>query len=138
MATRYFTVEEANALIPELRTILEDLQARRQELEERQHTLEALRQQAGGNGYRLGGDEFLRVKREAEFILEECNNAIKKIEALGCLLKDFYVSLIDFPSLRDGREVYLCWKPDEAEVTHWHGLTEGFAGRKPIRPHPPA
>jgi hypothetical protein len=138
MAKRYFTVEEANALLPDLRVILEDLQARRQELEERQQTLEAIRQQAGGNGYRLGGDEFSRLKQEAEFILEECNNAITKIETLGCLLKDLHLCLIDFPSLRDGREVFLCWKPDEAEVTHWHGPTEGFEGRKPIRPYPPS
>jgi hypothetical protein len=136
MAKRYFTVEEANALLPELRVILEDLLARRQELEERQQILESIRQQAGGNGYQLGGDQFLRLKREAEFILEECNNAIKNIEALGCLLKDFQIGLIDFPSMRDGREIFLCWKPDEAEVTHWHDLTEGFAGRKPIRPQP--
>ncbi len=134
MARQYFSVEEANALLPELRIILEDLQTRRQELEERQHRLDAVRQQAGHNGYRLGGDEFLRLKREVDFILEECNTAIKKIESLGCLLKDLHVGLVDFPSVRDGREVYLCWKPDESEVAYWHGLTEGFAGRKPIRP----
>ncbi|MFQ5532410.1 MAG: DUF2203 domain-containing protein [Candidatus Methylomirabilales bacterium] len=136
MAKRYFTVEEANALVPELRVILEHFQTRRRELEERQQTLEAIRQKAGGNGYRMASEEFLRLKREAEFFLEECNTAIKKIEALGCLLKDLHLGLIDFPSLRDGREVLLCWKSDEAEVAYWHDLTEGFAGRKPIRPHP--
>ncbi|MFQ5990503.1 MAG: DUF2203 domain-containing protein [Candidatus Methylomirabilales bacterium] len=138
MAKRYFTIEEANALLPELRVILEDLGARRQELEERQQALEGIRQQAGGNGHRLAGEEFQRLKREAEFILEECNTAIKKIEALGCLLKDLHLGLVDFPSMRDGREVLLCWKPDEAEVGYWHGLTEGFAGRKPIRFQPPS
>ncbi|MFQ5847778.1 MAG: DUF2203 domain-containing protein [Candidatus Methylomirabilales bacterium] len=136
MARRYFTIEEANTLLPELRVILEQLQARRRELEDRQQALEAIRHQAGENGYRLGGDEFLHLKREAEFILEECNTAITKIEALGCLLKDLHLGLIDFPSLREGQEVFLCWKPDEAEVAHWHSLTEGFAGRKPIRSHP--
>ncbi len=136
MARQYFTAEEANALLPELRVILEHLQAQRRELEERQQVLEAIRQQAGLNGYRLGGVDFLRLKREAEFILEKCNTAIKKIETLGCLLKDLHLGLIDFPSLREGREVFLCWKRDEAEVAHWHGLTEGFGGRKPIHPHP--
>lgn len=135
MATPYFTLEEANALLPQLRVILQDLQARRRELDERQQLLETIRHQAGQNGYRLGGDAFLRVKQEAEFIVEECNTAIKQIEALGCLLKDLQMGLIDFPSLHEGREVYLCWKPDEAEVGYWHGLTEGFAGRKPIHPH---
>lgn len=136
MATRYFTVEEANSLLPELRVILEHLEARRRELEEHQQSLEAIRQQAGGNGHRLAGEEFQRLKREAEFILEECNTAIKKIETFGCVLKDLHMGLIDFPSMRDGQEVFLCWKPDESEVGYWHGLTEGFAGRKPIRSHP--
>ncbi len=136
MARRYFTAEEANALLPELRVILEHLQAQRRDLEERQQVLEAIRQQAGLNGYQLGGVDFLRLKREAEFILEKYNTAIEKIETLGCLLKDLHLGLIDFPSLREGREVFLCWKRDEAEVAHWHGLTEGFASRKPIHPHP--
>ena len=134
MARRYFTVEEANALLPELRVILEHLQARRRELEERQQALETIRQQAGENGYRLGGEGFLRIKREAESILEQCNAAVTQIETLGCLLKDFHLGLVDFPFLHEGREVLLCWKPDEAEVAYWHGLSEGFAGRKPIRP----
>jgi len=136
MAPRYFTVEEANSLIPELRAILQHLEARRRQLEEHQQALEAIRQQAGGNGHRLAGEKFQRLRREADLVLEECNTAIKKIETLGCVLKDFQLGLIDFPSMRDGQEVFLCWKPDESEVGYWHGLTEGFAGRKPLRPHP--
>lgn len=134
MAPRYFTVEEANSLIPELRAILQHLEARRRQLEEHQQALEAIRQQAGGNGHRLAGEKFQRLRREADLVLEECNTAIKKIETLGCVLKDFQLGLIDFPSMRDGQEVFLCWKPDESEVGYWHGLTEGFAGRKPLRP----
>ncbi|MEE9181543.1 MAG: DUF2203 family protein, partial [candidate division NC10 bacterium] len=61
MARQYFTAEEANALLPELRVILEHLQAQRRELEERQQVLEAIRQQAGLNGYQLGGVDFLRL-----------------------------------------------------------------------------
>jgi hypothetical protein len=136
MATRHFTVEDANALLPELRVILEHFEARRRELEERQQALEAIRQQAGENGHRLAGEDFQRLKREAESILEECTTAIQRIEALGCILKDLQPCLIDFPSMRDGQEVFLCWKPDEAEVGYWHGVTEGFAGRKSIRSHP--
>lgn len=136
MAPRYFTVEEANSLLPELRVILKHLEARCGQLEEHQQSLEAIRQQAGGNGHRLAGEKFQRLRREADLILEECNTAIKKIETLGCVLKDFNLGLIDFPSMRDGQEVFLCWKPDESEVGYWHGLTEGFAGRKPIRSHP--
>lgn len=133
MAARYFTVDEANALLPQLRAILDTLQAKRRELQTRQQALELIRRQATENGHQLGGDEFLRLKKESEFILEELNAEVKKIEALGCQLKDLDLGLVDFPALRDGREVLLCWKSDEAEVAFWHGLTEGFAGRKPIR-----
>jgi hypothetical protein len=133
MAARYFTVNEANALLPQLRNILEMLQVKRRELQERQQALELIRRQAGENGHHLAGEEFLRLKKEAEFILEEFNAEVKKIEALGCQLKDLDLGLIDFPTLRDGREVLLCWKSDEAEVAYWHGLAEGFTGRKPLR-----
>lgn len=133
MATRYFTVDEANALLPQLRSILETLQVKRRELQGRQQAMELIRRQATENGHYLAGEEFLRLKKEAEFILEEFNAEVKNIETLGCQLKDLDLGLIDFPALREGREVLLCWKSDETEIAYWHGLTEGFAGRKPIR-----
>jgi hypothetical protein len=57
---------------------------------------------------------------------------INRIEAYGCLVKDIDLGLVDFPSMRDGRAVYLCWKAGEARITHWHGMDEGFADRKAL------
>jgi hypothetical protein len=55
---------------------------------------------------------------------------INRIEAHGCVVKDIDLGLLDFPSMREGRPVYLCWKAGEVELTHWHGTDESFADRK--------
>ena len=55
-------------------------------------------------------------------------------QALGVLVKDLDRGLVDFPALRDGEEVLLCWQVGEGEIAYWHGLEEGFAGRKPLDP----
>jgi hypothetical protein len=54
---------------------------------------------------------------------------------MGVLIKDLEVGLVDFPTLFRGEEVYLCWRMDEADIDHWHGIHEGFAGRRPIDRH---
>jgi hypothetical protein len=58
--------------------------------------------------------------------------AIEKLEEMGVLVKDLDTGLVDFPTLFRGEEVYLCWRMDEDDIDHWHGVNEGFAGRKPI------
>ena len=63
---------------------------------------------------------------------EKVTQAVNEIHETGCVVKDLDEGLVDFPSLRDGQEVYLCWKLGEEHIGYWHGLTEGFAGRKPL------
>ena len=58
--------------------------------------------------------------------------AIEKVHEFGCVVKDLDIGLIDFPTLFQGEEVYLCWKLGEAGIRFWHGVNEGFRGRKPI------
>ncbi len=69
------------------------------------------------------------LKRRAEGVVQQ---AIEEIQAAGVLIKDIEAGLIDFPAVHGGREVLLCWKLGEARIEHWHGVDEGFAGRKPI------
>jgi hypothetical protein len=57
---------------------------------------------------------------------------MNRIEAYGCIVKDIDLGLVDFPSMRDGRPVYLCWKAGETRITQWHGMDEGFSERKPL------
>jgi len=129
---KYFTVGEANALLPTLRPILERIAEKRRELQAKREALAAFRRQAAGNGHHLASPDFLALRKEAEFIGEEMQAEIQNVHDLGCLLKDLDPLLVDFPALRAGREVLLCWKADEDRVSFWHGTEEGFAGRKPL------
>jgi len=132
MPPRYFTVGEANALLSTLRPILQTIAEKRQELQAKREALAAFRQQAAGNGHHLASPDFLALRKEANFIGEELQAEIRKVHDLGCLLKDLDLLLVDFPALRAGREILLCWKADEDRVEFWHGIEEGFAGRKPL------
>jgi hypothetical protein len=129
---KYFTVGEANALLPTLRPILERIAEKRRELQAKREALAAFRRQAAGNGHHLASPDFLALRKEAEFIGEEMQAEIQNVHDLGCLLKDLDPLLVDFPALRAGREVLLCWKADEDRVSFWHGTEEGFGGRKPL------
>ena len=64
--------------------------------------------------------------------MEQLEKEIQKLEELGCILKDMSIGLIDFPAVRLGTRVWLCWKLGENTVAFWHGLNEGYAGRKPV------
>src|SRR5260370_42135499 len=71
-----------------------------------------------------------RERRESSALLLKA--AMEKIEEIGCLVKDLDIGLIDFPTLLQGEEVYLCWKLGEPGIHYWHGVHEGFQGRKAI------
>lgn len=125
MRARYFTVEEANALLPTLRPMLAALLAARQRIVEAQPALWPMLEKAVGNGGSKKAGALL-----ADF--ETIQRHAKDIAALGLELKDLNTGLVDFPSKRDGRDVYLCWRYDEPAVAHWHDLETGFAGRQPL------
>ena len=128
---RFFTVEEANLELPRLRQWLPRLQARRRRLDVVQLKLGELTLKAAANGNLLE-EEVHATQREAKRLTEEFDKLIAKIKDLGCELKDIEQGLVDFPSLREGREVYLCWRLGEQEVAFWHELDAGFGGRQPL------
>ena len=128
---RYFTVEEANQALPRLRQWLPRLQARRRRLNVVQHKLAQLSLKASTNGNLLE-EEVHATQREAKRLIEEFDKLIAKIKDLGCELKDIEQGLVDFPALREGREVYLCWRLGEEEIAFWHELDAGFGGRQPL------
>ncbi len=133
MARRYFTLDEALALLPRLTPLLEALRARRQELRVLEQRLAARYQQrARGNGHVRGGDELAQLRAELEAGITQLNEQVAAIHALGVEVKDLDQGLIDFLSLRDGREVYLCWRLGEPTIAYWHDLDTGFAGRQPL------
>jgi hypothetical protein len=119
---RFYSVDEANRSLDELRGILVRIRdARRTVL----RSAERIRTHAPANGGGIDGSahwEALRVLRE-------------EIEGLGArniVLRDADTGLIDFPARREGRLIYLCWRPDEDRVGYWHEVDTGFGGRKPL------
>jgi hypothetical protein len=129
---RIFTLEEANAAVAELRPVVERAVAHRRKLAEAQRQQATLVMQIGGNGGDLQPSDLREaaeaIQREAAG-LTEC---VEQIDAAGAQIKSLEEGLLDFPSLRDDEEVLLCWKLGEEEIAYWHGVDEGFAGRKPL------
>jgi hypothetical protein len=131
---KYFTVAEANAMLPLLRSILRDVTALAQSLNERQNLLERVDLSSGGRLPDAHLEELQRVRETLERDQERMHEYESELKKLGVELKDYLTGLIDFYSLRDGREIYLCWKLGEPEVSHWHELDAGFAGRQKLAP----
>lgn len=131
MEKKWFTVEEANALLPLLRSEIESLQKIKRRFEERYLYLKQLKELVGR---RQSGqdDPFFTLECELEFMQIEARTLVQSIHMKGAQLKDVDMGLVDFPALMNGEEVLLCWKLDEESVSHWHGLNDGFYGRKPI------
>lgn len=132
MAPRYFTLEEANAALAELRPLTEEMVACRRELVEAQGRRAALGAQVGTNGGDLTPSDFAEADEELERTATELARSVERIQAEGVLVKDLDMGLLDFPALRDGEEILLCWHVGEEKIGYWHGLEEGFAGRKPL------
>jgi hypothetical protein len=128
---RFFTVEEANLELVRLRQWLPRLQARRRRLDIVQHKLAELAVKAAADGNLLE-EEVHATQRETKRLTQEVDKLIARIHDLGCELKDIEQGLVDFPSLREGREIHLCWQLGEERVAFWHELDAGFAGRQPL------
>lgn len=124
---KLFSPEKANALIPVLEPILEELWLKRREL--------AIKLLEIDPALRGGRPERLHDRRSAQRFTElkaEIVRLINRIEAYGCVVKDIDLGLLDFPALREGRPIYLCWKAGETTLGHWHATDEGFLNRKPL------
>lgn len=127
----YFTHEEAEALLPAITLILHKIQEEREKMHILEQELEVLQVQSMGNGHHLHG----RIQHLHHDILEAVQalrNAVEELQEAGCELKNPDTGLIDFLSLRDDREVYLCWRLGEDRIRFWHDLDTGFAGRQPL------
>ncbi|MDQ1639222.1 MAG: hypothetical protein QOF62_2561 [Pyrinomonadaceae bacterium] len=124
---KLFTVEEANALLPSVRQLLKRLQRFRHRLAGyKVEARQAAEQADQGGGGISSGLFYARL-------LTNFAGEMSSLEAMGVQLKDFERGLVDFPSLRDGRVVLLCWQLDEGdELEWWHDMDTGFGGRTPI------
>ncbi|MBI2789848.1 MAG: DUF2203 domain-containing protein [Elusimicrobia bacterium] len=124
---KYFTPEEADALIPELERIFSAVAGLAAQAEMKSRSL---RERLA----RADGDEAASAieRSQLQFLASGINDWMQKIVALGALPKGVEPALVDFPAKVDGREAYLCWKLGEKRVAHYHPVDEGFSTRKPL------
>jgi hypothetical protein len=132
MAKRHFTPEEANGLLDQVRPAAEALVAHRRAFTEAASRRARLTSRIAGNGGDFDPQEPREVEEQLEREAEAVAQSIAQLEQLGVLVKDLDRGLVDFPALRHGEEVLLCWQVGEDEIGFWHGVDEGFAGRKPL------
>ena len=133
MAEKYFDLHEAEQLLPVIERSLESAREQKRALD----SITADLSLATARIMMLGGSlppfsELNRKKSQREKVTEQLTQTIEEIQQTGCLIKDLEMGLVDFPSLRGGKEIYLCWKLGEERIGYWHGIEEGFAGRKPL------
>jgi hypothetical protein len=122
--TRHYTLEEANASLAWVQEAIASLREARQGLsdeEAREALAEAGPQNGGGDPGRVVSEAFLQLRA-----------ALAQFQEADVVLRDLDRGLVDFPAIRDDREVYLCWLEGEDEIAYWHDLEAGFAGREPL------
>ncbi len=119
----HFTLEEARALLPELQRVFKLIHRGRDQLQKADQRLAEVLAQTGGD---LGGEA---VSTMLTFLVA-VNQELARIRSWGVVVKDLDRGLVDFPHLRDGHEVFLCWEIDEEDIEFWHDIDSGYSGRQ--------
>ena len=133
MSSRTFTLDEAQDLLPVLESLLRKALDGKKLIESIDAELQAVAQRIFMNGgMSINVVHLAERKAERGKILQRVKDAMDEIDAIGVQVKDLDIGLLDFPCEVDGHVVLLCWKLGEKSITHWHGVSEGFAGRKPV------
>jgi hypothetical protein len=121
-AERTYSVEEADASLPELRVVLERVRTNRQVI---LRAAERIRGRVAVDGGGTEGTDYWEAR-------EALKADIEALASRDILLRDPETGLVDFPGEREGRRIFLCWRLGEDRVEHWHDLESGFGGRKPL------
>jgi hypothetical protein len=130
---RRFTHAEAQSFLPELDRLLRgaiDLKAEFDDAEREMQSFQERVMMMGGMV--VDRDRALEARNRRDSAAARLRAAIEQVQEIGCLIKDLDIGLIDFPTVYQGTEVYLCWKLGEPAIEYWHGVDEGYRGRKPI------
>jgi hypothetical protein len=131
---RYFTVEEANKALPLVRMILGDIVRQYRVVEDLQQRLAGVTRERRRPSNDLYTEELAQSQAELEAEESKLTSYIDELKRLGVEFKG-PAGLCDFYSIMDGREVFLCWRLGEDEVSYWHDIDAGFAGRQPLPAH---
>jgi len=131
--SKRFTLAEAQRLIPYVDGLLRDAVAAKSEYDEAEAAIQTFTERV----MMMGGMDVdrsvaLDARNRRDSAAARLRTAIQQVQEVGCIVKDLDTGLIDFPTLFRGVEVYMCWKLGEAAIEFWHGVEEGFRGRKAI------
>jgi hypothetical protein len=129
---RHFTPEEANAALADVRPLVEKMVAQRRELLAALERQEELETHIKGNGGGIPPAALADTAAEVDRVARELARTVDAIAERGAQVKDLDEGLVDFPALRGGQTVLLCWKLGEDEIRYWHTLDAGFAGRQEL------
>jgi hypothetical protein len=132
VANREFTLEEANAAVDELRPLVERMVEHGRNLAAAQQSQTELVTRIAGNGGDMQPSDLSDLAKTIQAEADAIAACATEINAAGAQIKSLEEGLLDFPSRRDGVEILLCWKLGEGDIRYWHGVDEGFAGRKPL------
>ena len=132
MSETSFTSEEANALLPWLEERFSRMVPVRDELAARQGDLLELLRLRRGNGSASKEEDIAGAQRDVDRLTQRLQRDLLEIAGRGIIVQDLGRGLVDFPSYREGREVYLCWLRGEDRISHWHETDAGFGGRQPL------
>ena len=122
---QYFTISEANEALVIIRPLMDEVQAIRQKIMATQPEAWTAIEKSVGNG---GSRSLSQIVQD----FEKLDALVHQILDTGVLIKDVNIGLLDFPALRNGNEVYLCWQFGEGDIAYWHEVEAGYAGRQPI------
>ena len=126
---RYFGLDEANALVSEVRPVLEALREDRERVAEAQAWIQRERENNGSGEH---AEELAEREQEIRDIVKRMQQAVIQIDDWGITLRDIPSGLIDFPALANGRPIWLCWRLGEGDIEWWHETNVGFDGRQPL------
>jgi hypothetical protein len=127
---RHFSLDEANRALRDITPLLYRLREIHTAVTRARERLDVLWARLGKGEPVL--DELTAVRRQIEALTQEAASVLRRLDETGCILRDVEMGLVDFPAVVEGREVFLCWRLGEEAITYWHGIAEGFAGRKPL------
>ena len=130
---KMFTLDEAQALLPILESLLKRAIEGKQAAEEIESEMQELRQRIFlSGGMQVNVVEVARRRGKMDKMVQQAKDAVSEIDSIGVQVKDLDTGLLDFPCKMDGEVVLLCWKMGEPRIEYWHTLESGFRGRQPL------
>jgi hypothetical protein len=131
--SKRFTHAEAQSLLPEVGRLLKDALSAKSEYQEAEKAIQDFSERVMlMGGVVVDRDKALTARSRRDAAAGMLKTAVESVQETGCVVKDLDIGLVDFPTMFKGVEVYLCWKLGEPAIEFWHGVDEGFRGRKPI------